>query len=89
VPAGPIGASWWAGSWADTAWEANSWSNPVPEMVFGDLTTLFVGYVQDLRDASLLARLDSTSLVRADEPTVRAATNSLDDLNTAYAEHLS
>jgi hypothetical protein len=57
--------------------------------VFGDLTTLFVAYVQDLRDASALSRLDSPSLVMKDVGTVRAATNSPDDYNTALAEYLS
>lgn len=27
MPAGPIGSCWGTGSWADTAWEANAWSD--------------------------------------------------------------
>jgi hypothetical protein len=56
--------------------------------VFGDLTTLFAGYVDDLKDANA-TRTDSTTLVEKDRPTVVGATNSKDDLNTAYAEYLS
>jgi hypothetical protein len=57
---------------------------------FGDLTTLFVAYVQDLRDASALALLDNDTLVALDVPTVRAAQpNELDDANTMYAAYLS
>jgi hypothetical protein len=27
MPAGPVGSCWAAGSWEDTAWEANPWFN--------------------------------------------------------------
>jgi len=56
--------------------------------VFGDLTTLFVGYVADLHDAHL-TEPDSNTLVRDDLATVRAASSNLDDANTMYAAHLS
>ena len=52
-----------------------------------DLSTAFVAYVESLRDASLLADLDSSSLVMADYPTVRLEYPA--DLNTAYARLLS
>lgn len=52
-----------------------------------DLTTLFVPYVEGLRDASELAQLDSPSLVMADQGTVRAS--DVEDLNTAYLVALS
>ena len=54
-----------------------------------DLSTAFAAYLLTLRDASLLARLDSTSLVFFNEDDVRAAVASDDDLNTAYAIHLT
>lgn len=56
---------------------------------FGDLTTLFVHYCEDLRDAATLAQRDLPVLVRNDLPTVVATTNSKDDRNTTYAEYLS
>lgn len=30
MPAGPIGACWAAGSWLDTAWEADTWAGASP-----------------------------------------------------------
>jgi hypothetical protein len=54
---------------------------------FGDLTTLFVAYVQAERNASALSPLDSTTLVMLEQPTIR--TNDVTDLNTAYARELS
>jgi hypothetical protein len=54
-----------------------------------DLSTAFAAYLVTLRDASLLARLDSTSLVFFNEDDVRSAVSSDDDLNTAYAIHLT
>ena len=71
---------WATGSWATDAWATNSWSTEVALVFNGDLTTLFVGYVGDLRDDSVLLRLDSTSLVAADQPNVLDGV----DLNTAY-----
>jgi hypothetical protein len=57
-------------------------------VVFGDLTTLFVGYVQDLRDAG--TALDVDTEVAADLATVRTAASAyLDDANTMYAAYLS
>ena len=47
-----------------------------------DLNVLFVAYVDDLRDASELALLDSSSLVMADYSTIRGSKPA--DLNTAY-----
>jgi hypothetical protein len=52
-----------------------------------DLNTLFVAYVETLRDASLLADLDSASLVMKDQPTIRGSYPA--DLNTAYYEALN
>lgn len=54
-----------------------------------DLTTKFVDYVQDLRDASLLVLLDSDTEIALDLAEVRAAVTSDDDLNTAYWLFLS
>jgi hypothetical protein len=79
---------WATGSWATDAWATDSWATVISApTVLGDLTTLFAAYVQDERDASLLATLDSTSLVMADYPDVR--TEDVTDLNTAYAIRLS
>jgi hypothetical protein len=47
-----------------------------------DLSTLFVAYVQGLRDALDLDVMDSTSLVVADQPTIRLSDDT--DVNTAY-----
>ena len=73
----------WVDSWADATWATEI---TVPA-VLGDLTTLFMPYVQDLRDASALAVKDSTSLVADDYPDVR--TEDATDVNTAYAIRLS
>jgi hypothetical protein len=54
----------------------------------GDLTTLFVHYVEDLRDANPL-KVDSDTLIAKDRATVVAGGNSPDDINTAYAFYLS
>jgi hypothetical protein len=54
-----------------------------------DLSTAFVAYLVTLREASLLARLDSTSLVFFDLDDVRAAVGEDEDLTTAYAIHLT
>jgi hypothetical protein len=48
-----------------------------------DLNTVFTAYLDWLRDESLLADLDSTTLVAKDQPTVRTAYPL--DVNTAYA----
>jgi hypothetical protein len=52
-----------------------------------DLTTLFVAYVEGLRDALHAAVMDSTTLVIKDQPTIRLS--DLTDLNTAYYEALN
>jgi hypothetical protein len=88
MPAGPVGSVWASGSWSDTVWEVGTWANAVIATDFGDLTTLFVGYVDDLKDANPL-KVDSTTLVVKDYPNVIAGTADLDDINTRYAEHLS
>lgn len=81
---------WATGSWATDAWLDGSWATEISAPTeFGDLSTLFMAYVDTLRDASALAALDSTSLVAADLPTVRSGNGNLDDANTMYAEHLS
>ena len=56
-----------------------------------DLTTSFVPYLQTLRDASVLAVLDSTSEFTFQIDDVRTALGIEDgeDLNTAYAIHLT
>lgn len=56
--------------------------------VFGDLTTLFVDYMGDLRVANPTDD-DVTTLVALDLPTVRSGNANLDDANTMYAEYLS
>lgn len=55
--------------------------------VLEDLNTVFIPYLADLRDASALVLLDTTSLVADDQPTKRAS--DVTDLNTAYAVALS
>lgn len=56
---------------------------------FGDLTYLFVHYVEDLRDANP-TRVDSNTLIANDLDTVVAGTfDNGDDLNTTYASYLS
>jgi hypothetical protein len=52
------------------------------------LTTLFVAYEATLAAAHNGAD-DMSSLVMKAQPTVRGATASFDDINTAYAEYLS
>ena len=53
-----------------------------------DLTTEFVAYIKALKDANVAA-LDVTTLIKKDEPTVRAAhVEELDDNNTLYADYL-
>lgn len=54
-----------------------------------DFNTLFVPYLVTLREASLLANLDSTSLVWFDLDDARAGEESEDDLNTQYAIYLT
>ncbi len=51
-----------------------------------DLTTLFVLYVEALRDANP-SKVDSTTLVVKGQPTIRLS--DLTDLNTAYYEALN
>ena len=89
MPAGPVGSVWASGSWSDTAWEANTWANALAApAAFGDLTTLFVHYVEDLHDATP-TEPDSNTLVRDDLPNVVAGTVERADRNTQYAEYLS
>lgn len=80
---------WATGSWVDDSWADGTWATEiaVPD-VLGDLTTLFVGYVEDLRDANP-SDVDSNTLVRDDLPTVIAGTVERADRNTQYAEYLS
>jgi hypothetical protein len=79
---------WATGSWAADAWADGSWAGAAAPEVFGDLTTLFVAYVEALRDADLVGE-DVDTLVALDLATVRAATATEDDINTMYAEYLS
>ena len=90
MPAGPIGACWAAGSWPDTAWEANTWSGAgTGGYAFtGDLTTVFSAYVDALHDTALIAS-DSNTLVDADEANMIAgSTSTLNDRNSRYNEYL-
>lgn len=91
MAAGPIGSCWHIASWTDTCWTANTWEDASGiAAVFGDLTTLFAGYVRTLRNnATVPPGLETTTLVAKDVATVRGATHSPDDLPTAYAEYLS
>jgi hypothetical protein len=52
-----------------------------------DVTTLFVGYVDGLRDTLDAEVMDSTTLVAKDQPTIRLS--DLTDVNTAYQVALS
>jgi hypothetical protein len=80
---------WGTGTWAVNAWANGSWATSVVVSTdFGDLSTLFTGYVQDLRDAAVAPR-DNDTLVAKHRTTVRAASTNLDDANTMYAEYLS
>jgi hypothetical protein len=80
---------WATGTWVDDTWADGSWATEITAPAdFGDLTTLFVGYVGDLRDANPL-RVDSTTLVAKDLATVIAGTSERADRNTQYCEYLS
>lgn len=79
---------WATGSWAVDAWADGTWGADAPPAVLGDLTYLFVQYVEGLRDAHQAA-LDSTTLVANDLATVRAGSTQLDDANTMFAIYLS
>ena len=57
-------------------------------MPSGDLNTVFVAYVETLRDASAQTVLDSNTEVALDLADIYAASANDDDLNTAYAEVL-
>ena len=90
MAAGPVGTVWAEDSWSDEAWEADSWaaSSDAPHE-FGDLTTLFVGYVETLLEDA--GGGDVETLVALDQPDVRAGVPAelRDDLNTVYARYLS
>ena len=81
---------WATGSWVDNSWADGTWATEVTILVvFGDLTFLFVRYVEDLRDDNPL-KVDSNTLVADDLDVVRAATGGeLDDANTMYCKYLS
>jgi len=81
---------WATGSWVDDSWADDTWATEVTiPVVFGDLTFLFVHYVEDLRDDNPL-KVDSNTLVADDLDVVRAATSGeLDDANTMYCKYLS
>jgi hypothetical protein len=51
-----------------------------------DLTTMMTAHLEALRDANAL-RTDTTSLFRANEPTIVAATDERADKNTQYFEY--
>ena len=71
-----------------SAWAYSGILAAAAATIFGDLTTLFAAYVIVLHDATP-SQPDSDTLIRDDVTTMRAATNSPDDLNTAYAEYRS
>lgn len=80
---------WATGAWVDNSWADGSWATEITTpQVFGDLTTLFSEYVQDLRDSVGALAKDSATLVMKDQPTVRSNSGT-DDMNTAYARELS
>jgi hypothetical protein len=80
---------WATGSWVDDTWADGTWATSVTiPTEFGDLTTLFVHYYEDLRDDNPL-KVDTTTLITKDLPNVVAATTERADRNTQYAEHLS
>jgi hypothetical protein len=79
---------WATGTWAADAWADGTWSTTAAPAEFGDLTTLFVGYLETLRDTDLVGE-DMDTLVALDLATVRAATATEDDMNTMFAEYLS
>jgi len=55
----------------------------------GDLQTVFAFYLDTLRDSAVVPPdLDSLTLVYNDVTTMRANSNSEDDINTAYWEYL-
>jgi hypothetical protein len=86
-----MGTSWAEDSWAVGSWADGTWADlgsVVAPSVFGDLTTLFAAYMQDLRDDNP-TRTDTDTLIVQAQPAMRAATASPDDLSTAYAEFLS
>lgn len=90
MAAGPVGSVWTEGAWPETAWAAGAWAGArdAPH-AFGDLTTLFVGYVETLLEEA--GGGDAETLVALDQPDVRAAVPAelRDDLNTVYARYLS
>jgi hypothetical protein len=75
---------WATGSWAVDAWADGTWATEITLPTdFGDLTTLFCGYLETLVND------DVSTLVMKAQPNVRNTANSKDDLNTSYAEFLS
>ena len=90
MAAGAVGSCWGDSTWEDTAWEADTWADAFAVSgTFGDLTTLFTDYVQDLRDASAAAPPDSTTEVALDEADVISSVGAGKDKNTRYARYLS
>jgi hypothetical protein len=47
MPSGPIGGCWAAGTWADTAWEVNTWGDAEALAFVLDLNTLILVYLRD------------------------------------------
>jgi hypothetical protein len=45
MPAGPIGSRWGAGTWPDTAWEAQSWGGSAPGSGGGSAGSFLYGYL--------------------------------------------
>jgi hypothetical protein len=78
---------WATDAWAADVWADGTWATTITiPSEFGDLTTLFVAYCGDLRDANAD---DLCTLIRDDLATVIAGTNERADRNTQYAEYLS
>lgn len=90
MPAGPIGSCWAIGSWSDTAWEAGTWADAALTE-FGDLTTLFHYYTEDLLNQYVPPpTFDMTTVVLSDEAAMIAGSGgNSDDHPTAYAYYLT
>ena len=81
-----MGSGWFGGVYLGQY----SWvpSTPASGYAFhGDLTTVFVQYVEALHDAALVAS-DSNTLISEDEDNMIAGTGDRRDLNTRYNEYL-
>lgn len=89
MPAGPIGSVWKAGSWSNTAWEANTWATAgviTFPLILGDFTTLLAKHFDVLYAAT---PDDLNTLLSAEIPTVRTDVDAgQKDLNTDWDKFL-